>query len=248
MHFSTIDKVWHEVIGVQPPPPGSVVLGAAVLALLGVLVRDAWRILRNVVTVAHEGGHALVALLVGRKLKGIRLHHDTSGVTLSKGRSSGPGMVATAMAGYLTPSLLGLAYTVLLAFGHITAVLWLSVVLLVAMLTLVRNAYGVGSILVTAAVIFGVSWFTSAHIQAAFAYAFTFFLIVASIRPLFELQGSRRRGRARDSDVDQLASLTGWPAGMWITLFGAVSLVVLVLAGRWLIPFASFGPSLTALH
>jgi hypothetical protein len=74
------------VVSVQPVPPAAVILGAAVVALLAVLIRDAWVVARNVVTIAHEGGHALVALLVGRRLAGIRLHSDTSGVTLSRGR------------------------------------------------------------------------------------------------------------------------------------------------------------------
>ena len=171
----------------QPPPPTAVVVGAAVAALLAVLIRDVWVVLRNVVTIAHEGGHAFVALLVGRRLRGIRLHSDTSGVTLSRGRPTGPGMVATAAAGYVAPSILGLACAALLASGHITAMLWLTVLFLAAMLILVRNAYGVVSILVTAATIFLISWFADAPIQAAFAYAFMWFLVVAGIRPVWEI-------------------------------------------------------------
>lgn len=247
MHLSTIEQVWHEVISTQAFPPAAVVLGAAVVALLAVLIRDVWYVLRNVVTVVHEGGHALVALLVGRRLRGIHLNMDTSGVTVSRGKPTGPGMVATAMAGYLAPSLLGLAYAALLASGHITATLWLSVLLLVAMLVLVRNAFGVLSVLVTAAVFFCVSWFTSSAVQAAFAYAFTFFLIVAGIRPVFELQRSRRLGRARDSDADQLARLTGVPGFTWVMLFGVVGLVVLVLSATWLLPVHNLDPLTNAL-
>lgn len=70
------------------------------LALVLVNYGTSWRLLRNVVTIAHEGGHALVALLSGRKLNGIRLHSDTSGLTVSTGRASGPGMVFTLFAGY----------------------------------------------------------------------------------------------------------------------------------------------------
>ena len=39
----------------------------------------------DAVTIAHEGGHAVAALLTGRRLRGIRLHSDTSGLTLSAG-------------------------------------------------------------------------------------------------------------------------------------------------------------------
>jgi hypothetical protein len=235
----SIGDVWHQVIAVQPDPPVAVVLGGAAVALLAVLVRGVWVVARNVVTIAHEGGHALIALLVGRRLTGIQLHSDTSGVTLSRGHPRGPGMVATAMAGYIAPSLLGLGCAALLASGHITALLWLSVLVLVAMLIMVRNAYGVVAVVLTAAGIFVISWFTSPQVQAAFAYTFTWFLILAGIRPVFELQRSRSRGRAPDSDADQLARLTRVPGLVWVLLFGAVGVAVLLLAGGWLIPFSS---------
>jgi hypothetical protein len=240
MSAPTISDVWQQVTSVQPTPAAAVVAGAAVVALVAVVVRSSWHVGRNVVTIAHEGGHALVALLVGRRLTGIQLHSDTSGVTLSRGHPRGPGMVATAMAGYLAPSLLGLGAAGLLASGHITALLWLTVVVLVAMLVLVRNAYGVASILVTAAAVFVVSWFTSAQVQAGFAYVFMWFLLFAGLRAVLELQRTRRRGRAPQSDADQLAGLTRVPGLVWVTLFAVVAIVVLILAIRWLIPFAQF--------
>jgi hypothetical protein len=236
---STIQQLWHQVVSVQLAPPGFIVLGSVVLALLLVLIRNIWPLTRNVVTIAHEGGHALVALLVGRRLTGIQLHSDTSGVTLSRGKPHGPGMVATALAGYVAPSLVGLACAALLASGHITALLWLGVVLLALMLIMIRNAYGAVTVVVTAAVFFLVSWFTSLQVQAGFAYTFTWFLIFAGIRPVWELQRSRRRGRARDSDADQLARLTRVPGIVWVLLFGAVGLAVLVLTATWLLPFDS---------
>jgi hypothetical protein len=239
----TISDVWHSVTSVQPAPPTSVVLGAAVVALLAVVVRDVWHVTRNVVTIAHEGGHALVALLVGRRLRGIMLHADTSGVTLSRGHPTGPGMIATTLAGYVTPPLLGLGCAGLLASGHITALLWLTVVVLVATLVVVRNAYGVVAILLTAAAVFAVSWFTNAQVQAAFAFAFTWFLVLAGIRPVLELQRSRSRGHAPKSDADQLAGLTRVPGLVWVMLFGAVGLLVLVVTVRWLVPLGTFTSS-----
>jgi hypothetical protein len=243
VHSPSIADVWHQVTSVQPTPPVAVTLGAAAVALLAVLIRDVWLVARNVVTIAHEGGHALVALLVGRRLSGIQLHSDTSGVTLSRGRPRGPGMVATALAGYVAPSLLGLGCAALLASGHITALLWLTVLFLAGMLIAVRNAYGVVSILVTGAAVFLVSWFTSSHVQAAFAYAFTWFLVLAGIRPVLELQRARGRGRARDSDADQLARLTRVPGLVWVLLFGAVGLAVLAVTVRWLVPFGTLTSS-----
>ena len=72
----------------------------------------------------HEAGHALTAVLTGRRLTGIRLHSDTSGLTLSTGRPSGPGMVATAPPATWRRRWPGWSASVLLAFDQVTVMLW----------------------------------------------------------------------------------------------------------------------------
>lgn len=233
--LGSIAGVWDRVAGVQQPPAAAWVIGTAVLALAAVLPRRVWQVTRNAVTIAHEGGHGLVALLTGRRLEGIRLHSDTSGLTVSRGRPHGIGMVLTAAAGYTAPSLLGLAGAALLGSGHATALLWGAVVLLAAMLVMIRNAYGVLSVVLAGTSFFLVSWLTAAPVQAAFAYLVVWFLLLGGIRPVYELQRKRRRGRAPDSDADQLARLTNVPAAMWLVLFYAVALCALIGGGRWLL-------------
>lgn len=214
--------------------PPWVVLATAALALAVVASGRVWPYARAVVTIAHEGGHALAAVLTRRRLAGIRLHSDTSGVTVSAGKPTGPGMVATTAAGYVAPPLLGLAGSGMLAAERVTALLWVSIALLAAMLLAVRNAYGIVSVVVSGGIVFAVSWFTSAAIQAAFAYLITWFLLVAGSRPVVELQRLRRRGRAPHSDADQLARLTGAPGIVWVAAFGTVALGAL-LVGGWLL-------------
>ena len=80
----------------------------AAVALVMVLWTPIWRITRNFITIVHEGGHALVAVLTGRRLEGVRLHADTSGVTVSTGRDRGIGLIMTCFAGYASPALFGL--------------------------------------------------------------------------------------------------------------------------------------------
>jgi hypothetical protein len=236
MDPSTLGDVWHDVVGTQPHPPWWLVAVTGVAALGAVSVQSVWHVLRNVVTIAHEGGHAFAALVTGRRLHSIRLHSDTSGVTVSSGKPYGPGMIVTAFAGYVTPPLLGLGAAGLLAIGHITALLWAGILLLAAILVLIRNVYGVVSVLTTGALFFVVSWFGSSTVQAAFAYAFTWFLLLAGARPVVELQSKRTRGRAPDSDADQLARLTGMPGLMWVFGFGLVAVVALLAGGVWLLP------------
>ncbi|MFC5288959.1 M50 family metallopeptidase [Actinokineospora guangxiensis] len=205
------------------------------VALVVVLWRAAWRPARNVVTIVHEAGHGVVALLAGRRLSSIRLHSDTSGVTVSRGRTEGPGMVCTALAGYLAPSVLGLVFAGLLLGERVGAVLVTCAVLLLGVLIMIRNVYGVLSIVLTGAVLFAVSWLATAEIKAAFAYLITWFLLVGGVRPVFELQRKRRRGQARDSDADQLARLTGAPGLFWVGVFAVINTGALLIAAAWLL-------------
>ena len=228
--------MWQDVLSVQPDPERWIIIATAVVALATVLFAPPWRVARNVVTIAHEGGHALVALLSGRQLTGIRLHSDTSGVTVSRGKPTGIGMILTVFAGYVAPTTIGLLGIIMLMSGRITALLWLSIVVLAAMLLMIRNFYGVLSIVVTGAVVFGVSWFTPHEVQAAFAYLFIWFLLFAGVRPVIELQSQRRRQPSPHSDADQLARLTGLPGTFWVVVFFLVNAVVTAL-GVWMLLF-----------
>jgi hypothetical protein len=215
--------------------PGTwLALSTGAAAMLAVAVDRVWRVARNVVTIVHEAGHALTALLTGRRLTGIRLHSDTSGLTLSVGRPTGPGMVATTAAGYLSPSLVGLVGVVLLAADQVTVMLWAGIAVLLGMLVMVRNAYGAVALLVAGAVVGGVSFYASPEVQATFAYALTWFLLLGAVRPVAELRRERRRRPYARTDADQLAHLTRVPGGLWVAAFGLVTVGALG-AGSWLL-------------
>ena len=247
MNSANISQLWDHLTGTQASPHWWLVIVAGVVALLTVLYSPVWRVARNVVTIAHEGGHALVALLTGRKLDGIKLHSDTSGVTVSRGKPHGPGMVFTAMAGYITPPLLGLAFALLLSANRITLMLWASLVLLLGMLINIRNAYGALSVVATGLAIFVVSWFGNSTVQAGFAYLGAWFLLFAGARPVVELQRLRSRRQAPASDADQLAYLTGVPGLTWVCLFGLVAVGALFFGGQLLAPSSSNMPHLGSL-
>jgi len=203
------------------------VLLALVLALGATGWRPLWRWTRTVVTIAHEGGHALVAVLAGRGLTGIRLHPDTSGVTVSKGARRGPGLVLTFLAGYPAPSLLGLAGALFVANGHARVMLWISVGLLAVTLVLVRNGYGVLAVLATGVLVGYVAGWAPGRIQVGFAAALCWFLLLGGLRATRELRP--RRGGA--SDADMLAGLTHVPGGVWRAFFWLVAGAAVVAAG-----------------
>jgi hypothetical protein len=229
---NVVTEIWDRATGTQPAPSLRVVVGTAVLAMFLVVAPSAWRRTRHLVTIAHEAAHALAALASGRRLSGVRLHSDTSGLTLSRGRRSGVGMILTAVAGYPGPALLGLGAAYLLRVGHPVGLLWLALVLLALLLVQIRNWFGLCSVLVAAAGVFAVSWWASTAVQSACAYLGTWFLLIAAPRPVLELQTARRGGRARDSDADALAGLTRLPALLWVAVFLLVNLGTLGIGAK----------------
>nr|WP_245993103.1 M50 family metallopeptidase [Xylanimonas allomyrinae] len=228
-------RIWEAATSPVPAPAQEVVLAAGLVALAVVLVGPVWRTARHVITIAHEGAHALVATLAGRRLDAIRLHSDTSGLTITAGRPRGFGMVATTFAGYVGPGLVGLGAAWLLRAGYAVGLLWLLVVMLALVLFKIRNLFGLWSVLVAGVGLVLVSWFLDEPAQAAVAYVVTWFLLLGAVRPVFELQAQRARRAARQSDADQLARLTGLPGLVWVAVFLVVTVGALVLGAVWIV-------------
>ena len=141
---------------------------------------------------------------------------------------------ATVAAGFLSPSLVGLAGVGLLALDQVTVMLWTGAAALVAMLVMVRNAYGALALLVTGGAVVAVSLRAPADVQAAFGYTMTWFLLIGAVRPVSELWQQRRRHPGRRSDADHLDRLTGIPAAVWVLVFGLTTLAALG-SGGWLL-------------
>ena len=231
-----IGEVWNRATSHQPTPSPAVVAVCGLLALLLVMWPTTWRVVRMLVTITHEGAHGVGALLTGRRLHGIRLNSDTSGLTVSSGRPAGPGMVVTLAAGYLGPAIVGLGAAALLLHGYALGVLWAFVVLLALLLVQIRNLHGFAVVVGCAVLLVGMSWFLSASAVSAIAYLVTWLLLIAAPKPVIELGRQRRRRRVGDSDPDQLARLTRIPVAGWLSFFLVANLAGLVLAVCWLLP------------
>ncbi len=203
----------------------AVIVGAVVLAL--VVFRPTWKVLRNVITIVHEGAHALAALLVGRKLGAITLHSDTSGLTVTRGKPRGFGMILTAFAGYVGPGLLGLLSAWIVSLGYTLAWVWAFVLVLILMLFKIRNLFGAWSLVATGAVLGGAAWFSPDDVRVYLAYALTWLFLLGAPRPVFELTAMRRRQRTGTSDADMLAKISWLPAPVWLFIFAVVTLACL---------------------
>jgi Peptidase M50B-like len=234
----TAGQWWHHLsvwAARQGQPPSHVlVLGTGLLAAAAVASRRVWPLARTVVTIAHEGGHALAAVATGRRLHSVRVLHSSAGVTVSEGNPAGPGIIVTALAGYLAAPLLGLGAAALLAAGHLLSVLLLILAGLAGLAIAVRNAHGLLAIGLTAAAVVAVLWHGSALPEAVLGYAMTWFLLFGGVRPVLELRRGRRQRPGTSNDADQLARLTRLPGGFWVGVFALVAVGALVLGG-WLL-------------
>ena len=230
-----LDRIAGDVVATQPDLEPTWALVAIGLAVAVVVVPGPWRTARHLLTIVHEGGHALTALLSGRRLAGIRLHSDTSGVTVSKGKPRGPGMVATAAAGYPAPAALGLGGAALIGAHRPLLALWLGLLALALVLLQIRNFYGLYVVLVAALLLLGVTWWGTPVVQAMTAWSVTTFLLLGAPRTVLDMQAERRRRRTRSSDADVLARLTPLPALAWVGLLLAATLAGTAAGGALLL-------------
>lgn len=215
---------WERATATTPAPDLRVTVLLAAIAVACIVWSPVWRLTRHLVTVVHEGAHGVIALLVGRRLSGIRLHSDSSGLTVSRGRPTGPGMVLTLLAGYVGPSVLGLLLAVGVHGGHGIGALWLLLIALALLLLQIRNLYGLWVVLVSGVALFAVTRWLDPTAQTGVAQLIGWFLLIAGPWSLIDLQRSRRAGAARHSDPDQLARITRVPGSVWWTLMFLVSL------------------------
>lgn len=231
---AVLHEIWVRATTPQPALARQVVAVLGVAALLITWSPVGYRLLRHLITLVHEAGHALVAKLSGRALRGIRLHSDTSGVTLTRGRPSGPGMVATLAAGYPAPALVGLLGAWVLDAGYAAGLLWGMVLACAVVLLLVRNLYGLWVVLVAGGAVAALSWLATPSVLVWVSTVLVWAVLLAAPRSVVELHLQRRRGQGRNSDVDQLARLTRAPAALWVGVFLLVCAATLA-AGAWLL-------------
>ncbi|GAA4669369.1 M50 family metallopeptidase [Frondihabitans cladoniiphilus] len=234
--MNVVSTIWSRVTQVAPSLSVPMLIGALVVGVLLVLLPGAWHTVRNAVTVVHEGGHGLAAVLTGRRLTGIRLHSDTSGLTVSRGPQRGFGMVITLLAGYTAPALAALGASWMLSRGYSAGLLWALLVVLALMLVQIRNWYGLWVILVGAAIVFSVTWFAPVDWQLFFGHVVTVVLALGALRASLELQSSRRRTRNGQSDADQLARLTHLPGLFWVFVYVLVALACAIADAWMLVP------------
>lgn len=227
-----VDTVWGDVT-TQVAASASTALWSLAAVVIALLVPPLWHAVRHVVTIAHEAGHALVAVVLGRKVRGIRLHADTSGATSHAGSTKRFPLALTAFAGYPAPAVLGLAAAALLSAGYVFALLWIVVVVLVLVLVQIRNVYGFLVMVLATAGGGWLAWAGPDPWRIGVAYGVAWLLLLGAVRAAVELSRSRHTPAGRGSDADALARVTPLPGAVWVGIFWLVT-VACALGGAWL--------------
>ena len=206
----------------------------AAAALAFVVWSPLWSWSRHLVTLVHEGGHAFVALLTGRRLNSITLHSDTSGLTTSSGKPTGIGMMFTAAAGYTAPAVVGLIIAALIQIDQPGWAMSAALILLALMLLHIRNWFGLLVVVLAGSITTVIVVWSSDTAQDIAATSLAWFMLFAAPRPVGEMWNQRRRRRTRTSDADLLARITHIPAVLWATFFLLFNLAALGLGAWWL--------------
>lgn len=187
-----------------------------------------WKQTRLFATYIHEAGHALVAILTGRRVTRIRLEADTSGTTEHVG-TRGLGMLLTAFAGYPAPALAGWGIAVALFASRPNWVIAGFAALALLLLLVQHSLRGLAVTLIIGLSMWGL-YSINSIISSIMLSIVAGYLIAASPRTIIELHNIRSRAKKMGmhpaethSDADSLTAQTGIPAPIWEFLFLAVS-------------------------
>jgi Peptidase M50B-like len=223
----SLELTSHHLAHNPASPPASVQAPVAILVLLAFGTEGIWRLVRHLGVIAHEGAHAVAGWGTGHKVSGVQLNSDATGETVIPG-TAGLSAIITGFAGYLGPSLFGLGAAALLAHHQVEAVLVVAGIFLFIILLLVRNFFGVFSVLVTGGLIVLVLWSGSLELQTITAYAVSWFLLLSGVRFVF------MHGSGAD-DAHSLRKITHIPRMAWATLWLVGTVTALWIGGRILI-------------
>ena len=214
-------------------PPWPVLTALFLIALATGLVPQFWRWSSYLVTVVHEGGHAIAGLLVGRRLSGIRIHGDRSGSTVSVGSGFIPFRIWTTWWGYPAPAVLGSFYLWAATTGWHNAAMTFTFVVSVIMFLQIRSMVAFITLTATAFASWWLWWYAPDSVLSMVLYSLGWFLIVGGVKVLRELTIKHLKGDTSDSDARALREIT-WviPGFFWLITFWLATLVALAFPIR----------------
>jgi len=192
-----------------------------------------WRYTTHAITIAHEGGHAMFGSLAGLLVKRIRVDRGGAGGTDFTKKVKDLSVfetLAAGLAGYLGPSIFGVAGAWMLVHGiSPRSVLLMTLVLMAVLLVMVRNVFGLFVVPLTGALIWTVAMRATADVQMVFAHIWVWFLLMGGVRQIPKMY--RIWATTGVHDVNVLADHTGLSTAFFVALFWAGSFAALIYGG-----------------
>lgn len=209
-----------------PLSSGDAILVGLVVAAI-TLVPLLWRPAEHFYTMGHEGAHALLAIFLGFSVAEIVLDKRSHGKTTVIA-GEGLRLILVGVAGYLGPSVFGLAAARLISFGYPVAVIWLTVVMLVAMVFLIARSFGWISVPIAIAVLIGILRYAHGKPEVFIAYGLAWLMLLSGVRVAI-VDGIKA------DDAHHLRASTHLPRVLWAMIWLAGSFAALFIGGKLLI-------------
>jgi Peptidase M50B-like len=207
------------------PAAASIMVGIAVLAAVG--VQEIWLVAQHVYTIAHEGAHAIAGSAVGQRILSVRLQPNAEGNTLRSGGKV-PGNVTASVAGYLGPSAFGLGAAKLIELRHSVAVLWLTLLLLLCLLVVLRGIFSFVAVIITGGLIYLIARYASVGVDTVTAYGVAWFLLLSGVRVVVD-------HGVNAGDARNLASMTRIRPRFWVLVWLSGTIAALLFGGSLLV-------------
>jgi hypothetical protein len=215
-------------VGAMPIIGQPVAYGVGFLVLVLVVFAESWA--GSLVTVAHESGHMVFAVLTGMGHEGFGLDDGGGGGTRPAGPRRGIADWVTTFAGYPSPILLGLGGAAVIRHGNAWSVLWVALFLLVLAFFQAANPLANA---VTLLAVLGLGWVAingSFTLQVTLAVGVAWLLLIGGVyTPIL------RVSRGGSSDAGHLGKVTFIPAAAWDALFVGIGLAGLAVGGYLLL-------------
>jgi hypothetical protein len=205
--------------------PSEQVMAVAVVAIALAVYRPTWNVLGYPVTIVHELGHALAALVVGYRLHGITVNSDMSGATNFAGRGTFR-VLWTMWWGYPAPAVAGAALLWAAAEGWAKVALAVLVAFLLLTFLLSRSWHTVVVVLATGVSLGLIGWYGEPWLQNIVVFGLAWLLFVGSVRALWSVSKAHATRRGLQSSDAYLMSRHARivPGAIWLlTFFAAIA-------------------------
>ena len=187
-----------------------------------------WPLARHVNVMAHEGAHALAAVLLGFVLEAVILKRETGETNFKAARGAILRLVTVGFVGYLGPSLFGLGAAKLIETGRVVTVLWLAITLLVLLFFTLARSLGMISVPVAIVLLILVTRNAHAWLEEIVVYGLTWLLLLDGMRVAIA-------HGAKASDAVILRGRTHIHPRFWSLLWIAGTVLAVIIGGKWLV-------------